>query len=153
MTASSLATTTAGSTIAISAAAPAANTKTGYSALTFTEIGEVSDLGTLGRTYNTVTFSPVASRGVRKIKGSFDDGQMPLKIAHAPGDPGQVILAAALDDDAFYSFELTLQDGTIKYFRAQVSSYPVELGGVDSITMSTVNLEVMSGTIITVLPA
>jgi hypothetical protein len=152
MPASALARTTAGAILAVSAAAPTTNTKTAYAALTFATIGEIEDLGTIGRSYNTVTFSPVATRGVRKIKGSFNDGQMPVKIAYAPGDAGQVIVAAALDDDAFYSFKLTLQDGTIKYFRAQVSSYPVELGGVDSITMSTVNLEIMSGTIITVTP-
>jgi hypothetical protein len=152
MTAATQAFTTAGSVLAISAVAPTTNTKTAYAALTWATIGEIEDLGNVGRVYNTVTFSPISSRAVRKIKGSYNDGQQALKMAYVAGDAGRIIVDAALLDDAFYSFKLTLQDGTIIYYRAQVSSAPIELGGVDSITMSTVNLELKSGTII-IVPA
>lgn len=142
--------TLAGSILSISAAIPATITKTAYVALTFTAVGEIEDFGTVGRVYNTVKFTPVSSRGVRKYKGSFDEGQQALKVGYANGDPGQIIVAAALPDDSFYSFKIALKDGTVLYYQAQVSSAPVEMGSVDSIVMSTINLEVKSGTLVAV---
>lgn len=153
MAGSTEAMTSAGTTLAISATLPTAITKTQYAGLTYTEIGEVTDGGTIGRTYNIVNHNPLKTRGTVKLKGSYDDGTMAIKMAYAPGNAGQALIETALDDDDFYAFKLTLQDGTIKYFEAQVSSAPVEVGTVDTITGSTVNLNVKSGTIITVLPA
>lgn len=153
MAASSIPVTTAGTTIHISAALPAAVTETGYGALSFTEIGEITDGGSVGRTYNTVTHSPIGSRGVVKIKGSFDDGTMTIQMAYAPGNAGQVLVETALDDDAFYSFKVVLQNGTIKFFQAQVTSAPVNIGSVDTVTGSTVNLAIKSGSIVTKHPA
>lgn len=145
--------TTAGSKVYISAAAPAANTATGYAALTWTEIKNLSDVGTWGRVYNIVKFQPVGSRGVLKMKGSYDDGDPVLKAAYTPGDPGQVILAAALDDDDDYSFKVVAQDGTIKYSRAKVTSAPAEFGTADNTLGTTFNLAGKSGSQITVQPA
>lgn len=144
--------TSAGTTIAISAAAPATVTAAGYAALTYTEIGEITDGGAIGRTYNMVDHAPLGKRGKVKIKGSYDDGTMTIQAAYAPGDPGQALVETALDDDDFYSFEVTFQDGTIKYCSAQVTSAPVNVGGVDSITGTTFNLSIKSGSIVTVLP-
>lgn len=145
--------TSAGSELAISAALPATLTKTAYAALTYTDIVEITDLGSTGRTYNIVNHQPLSTRGVVKLKGSFNDGAKTVQAAYAPGDPGQALVATALDDDAFYSFKETLQDGTIKYFQAQVTSAPVNIGTVDSVTGTTFNLEIKSGSIVTALPA
>lgn len=152
MPASTEAFTSAGSVLAISAALPATVTPTGYAALTYTTIGEVTDAGAIGRSYQTVNHNPLATRGTVKLKGSFDDGTMTVQAAYAPGDAGQALVETALDDDDFYSFRLTLQDGTIKYFQAQVMSAPVNVGSVDSITGTTFGLSIKSGTIKTVLP-
>lgn len=153
MAASSTPVTSAGSTLAISANPPATITATGYGALTYTDIGEVTDGGSIGRTYNTVSYNPLATRGTVKLKGSFDDGTMTLQLSYAPGDPGQVLLETALDDDDFYSFELTLQNGTIIYFQAQVNSAPVNVGTTDTITGMTVSLGIKSGSIVKKHPA
>jgi hypothetical protein len=145
--------TSAGTSIAISAALPATVTPTAYAALTYTEIGEITDGGAIGRTYNMVNHSPLATRGVVKLKGSYDDGTMTVQAAYAPGGAGQALVETALDDDDFYSFKVTLQDGTIKFFQAQVTSAPVNIGGVDTVTGTTFNLSIKSGSIKTVLPA
>lgn len=145
--------TSAGTTIAISASTPATIDEAGYSPLTFTDIGEVTDGGEHGRTYNIVTHNPLATRGTVKLKGSFDDGTITLQMAYAPGNAGQALLETALDDDEFYAFEITLQDGTIRYFQAMVSGNPINVGGVDSVTSATATLAIKSGTIVTVLPA
>lgn len=145
--------TAAGTTISISAALPASITKTGYAALAFTEIGEITDGGSVGRTYNIVEHLPLSKRGKVKIKGSFDDGTLTIQAAFAPGDAGQIIVETALDDDDFYSFEIELQDGTKIYFLAQVTSAPVSIGTADSIVGTTFNVSVKSGSIIRSLPA
>lgn len=145
--------TSAGSSLAISATLPVSLTATAYAVPVYTVIGEVTDAGSLGRTYNIVNHNPLATRGTVKIKGSFDDGTMTVQLAYAPGDAGQVLVETALNSDAFYAFRLTLQDGTIKYFQAQVTSAPVNVGTVDQITGLTVNLSIKSGTIVTKLPA
>lgn len=139
--------TSAGTELHISASLPNAITPTAYGALTFTEIGEVTDGGSVGRTYNIVNHQPLGKRGVVKLKGSFDDGNIQVQAAYAPGDSGQLLVQTALDDDAFYSFKFELQDGTIIYFQAQVTSAPVNIGTVDSVTGSTFNLAVKSGSI------
>jgi hypothetical protein len=145
--------TSAGTSLGISATLPTALTATAYAVPVYTPIGEVTDGGALGRTYNIVNHNPLATRGTIKLKGSFDDGTMTVQLAYAPGDAGQVLVETALNSDAFYSFKLTLQDGTIKYFQAQVTSAPVNVGTVDSITGLTVNLSIKSGSIVTKLPA
>lgn len=142
----------AGSELAISAALPATPNAAGFAALTWVDIAEITDLGSTGRTYNIINHQPLATRGVVKLKGSFNDGAKTVQAAYAPGDPGQVLVATALDDDAFYAFRETLQDGTIKYFLAQVTSAPTNVGTVDSITGTTFNLEIKSGSLLTVLP-
>ena len=144
--------TAAGTTIAISAGLPASVTATAYAALSFTTIGEVTDPGALGRTYNTVTHSPLAERGVVKLKGSYNDGTMTLQAAYAPGDSGQALVETAVDDDAYYSFKITFQDGMVKYFQAMVMSAPVTVGSVDAIVSVAIGLEVKSGSIKTVAP-
>jgi len=153
MPASTKVVTSAGSSLAISAAVPATNTSTAYAALTWTPIAQITDLGSTGREYNLVSHQPLAERGVVQLKGSYTDGQKTVQAAYVPGDPGQVIVATALDDDAQYSFKETYQNGTVKYFQAQVTSAPVNVGGTDSITAVTVNLSIKSGSLITVQPA
>lgn len=152
MPASTQVATTAGSFLAVSAAIPASITASAYAALTYTEVKEATDLGEIGRVYNTVEHNPVKTRGKVKLKGSFDDGTQTIQLGWAPGDPGQAILEAALDDDDFYAFCLTHQNGTKKYYLAQVNSLPVNYGGVDNVTGTTVSLGIKSGSIITVNP-
>ena len=140
--AASLAFTSAGTTLSISAAAPATYNAVGFAALTWTEIGEVSDLGEFGRQYNLVTFNTLGNRRTVKRKGSYNDGAIAAQMDRAPSDAGQTILTAAVDSDASYSIKVVLQDGTIFYTTAQVMSYTTNVGNVDQITSATVNLEI-----------
>jgi len=140
--AASLAFTSAGTTLHISAAAPATYTEAGFAALTFTEIGEISDLGEFGRQYNLVTFNALGNRRTVKRKGSYNDGTIAAQMARVPADAGQTILTAAVNSDASYSLKITLQDGTIFYTTAQIMSYTTNVGNVDQITAATVNLEI-----------
>lgn len=134
--------TAAGATLSISASLPGAETATGYGAITYTAIGEVTDIPEFGKTYNLVTHNPLATRKTHKLKGSYNTGSVSLALARDPDDAGQVIAQSALDDDDNYSFELEFSDGSIQYFQAKVMSYTTGLGTVDSIVASTIVLEI-----------
>lgn len=143
--------TSAGTTIEISAALPATYNQATFAALTYTEIGEVSDLGEFGREYNVVKFNPLKDRRTVKRKGSFDDGTVQVQLAKAATDAGQILLKSAVNSDASHSVKIVLQDGTTFYFTAQVSSSTVNVGNVDQITSSTFKLEI-DNDIIEILP-
>ena len=143
--------TSAGTTIEISAALPATYNQATFAALTYTEIGEVSDLGEFGREYNVVKFNPLKDRRTVKRKGSFDDGTVQVQLAKAATDAGQILLKSAVNSDASHSVKIVLQDGTIFYFTAQVASSTVNVGNVDQITSSTFKLEI-DNDIIEILP-
>lgn len=132
----------AGSTIAISAAKPATFDGTGYAALTLTTIGEVTDLGEFGREYNLITHNPIGNRGTVKKKGSFNEGSITLQLALDTDDAGQILAKTASTSDADHSFVITTQNGDKYYFQAQVMSFKTSIGAVDSITSASIMLEI-----------
>ena len=134
--------TSAGTKLHISASAPATYNSTGFAALTWTEIGEISEMGEFGRQYNLVTFNTLGDRRTVKRKGSYNDGTIACQMARVPDDAGQTILVTAVNSDASYSIKVTLQDGTVFYTTAQIMSYTTNIGNVDQITSATVNLEI-----------
>lgn len=134
----------AGTLIAVSAAAPATFNAAGYTALTFSAIGEITDGGAHGRTYAEITHQPIGTRGTAKLKGSFSEGTKTLQLAIDDTDPGQVILKTAVLSDAPFSFKVTYQGGAIDYFQALVMSFEKATAGVDSILSATVQLSLTS---------
>lgn len=134
--------TSAGTKLLISASVAATYNSTGFAALTWTEIGEVSEMGEFGRQYNLVTFNTLGDRRTVKRKGSYNDGTIACQMARVPDDVGQTILTTAVNDDASYSIKIVLQDGTVFYTTAQIMSYTTNIGNVDQITSATVNLEI-----------
>lgn len=133
--------TSAGTTIKVSASAPATFDASGYGALSYTLVGEVTDLGEFGREFTLVTHNPVGSRGTQKLKASFNEGTINLSLGLDTDDAGQILLKTASIADAAYSFEVTTQNGDSYYFQAIVMSFKVNVGSVDSITTATTTLE------------
>lgn len=128
-------------TISVSATLPATFDDTGYAALTFSPIGQVTDWTAGGQVYNVVTSNPIAQRGTDKYKGTFNNGADTITVNRDDDDAGQVIIQAALTSDADQSFEVTYQDGTIDYFTGKVVSFDTVAGGADSIVQKTIQLE------------
>lgn len=140
----SLAMTSAGSKIAVGLPPVGGTSLTTLQAVSYTYIEEVTDIGEFGKSYNLVTHNPLGDRVTIKRKGSINNGTIQLQMAYAPADPGQTLLATAVDSDASYSYRVTLQDNTNFYFTGQAMGRPVQVGGVDSITASTCNIEIDS---------
>lgn len=135
--------TVAGTIIYISATTPETFDQAGYEStdVVFTAIGEITDGGEHGREYALVTHQPIATRGVQKFKGSFNEGTKTIQLALDRDDAGQVIAKAALTSDNDYSFKVAYQGGDIDYFQAKVMSFRKAAGGVDTIRSATLTLE------------
>lgn len=136
--------TTAGSTLKVCASAPATYNSAGYAALTWTAVGEVTDLGEFGREYALVTHNPINTRITQKFKGSYNEGKMSLKIGLDTDDAGQILMKAASTSDSQYFFEVATQNGDKYHFPAMVMSWKVGVGSVDSITAASCDLELTS---------
>lgn len=138
------ASTTAGTTFAVSASLPATYDSTGFAALTYTACGEITDIGEFGKEYQLVTHTPLATRKTEKFKGSYNNGSLALQMASDTNDAGQGLLVTALGSDNSYSVKITHQNGDIDYFTGKVMSYRVAVGGADSIKAATVAIEIDS---------
>ena len=135
--------TAAGTTLAISAGVPATFDDAGFVALSYSPIGEVTDIGgNLGREFDLVTHQPLATRATQKIKGGYNSGSATITMALDEDASGQILCAAALQSDNAYSFKLTRQDGSIRFFRAMVMGFPETYGGVNTIVQRTMTIEV-----------
>lgn len=99
-------------------ASPSAGTKlymggTSAAALltdTYVEIGGIESIPEFGRSYNEVTFTPLADRGVQKYKGSYNDGSVTVPLAKDLSNAGQAALYAARDSDFDYNFKVVAND-------------------------------------------
>jgi hypothetical protein len=133
--------TAAGTSIAISAAAPTAQTAAAYGSLTFTTIGEVTNIsGVLGRQYNNSTHAPLASAQQVNRKASYTLPDTTVECAWDEKDAGQVMVLAGSLSYAIYSFQVTKQDGAKRFFQAQISSFMENIGTVDDKVVGQITL-------------
>lgn len=138
-----------------------------FEAETWTEIGEVEDLGEWGAEGTEITFNSLADSHTRRRKGTIDSGTVALVVARDPSDPGQNKARAAVEDLLPYSFKVELADKptptgtpTTFYFRAPVMSARNQFGTANDLTKTTFNLgidgailEVPASVAITMTPA
>lgn len=133
--------TASGVTLGISLAAPATHDVAGFDALSFEPVGEITNVGEFGKEWATVTHNPLASRGTKKGKGSYNNGTLSPSLALDPSDAGQADMKTALDSDDAAYFAVTLQDGTIYYVVGLVMSFKPNIGGVDDVVTASTNIE------------
>lgn len=135
-----------GAKLSISAALPTTWDKAGFEALTFTELGNVVNLGDWGKTWNETTFEPVSYPEAQVLKTNYNMGNPTVTYAYpneTTYDAGQAIMDAAVDaSNVYYAFKLELQNGVIIYSKALVASTSIAVGGVGDITMVSANLRV-----------
>ncbi len=144
--------TSAGTTFSLSSSLPATEDETGYSALSYTEVGEVTSIPEYGGSYSLVTHEPLGERSVIKRKGSVNHGSMTLQIGKDIDDAGQELLKTAYGEDETYSFKIVLQDGTAQYTQGQVFSFTTNVGSSNQITSISCQIE-LEAAIIEVEPS
>lgn len=136
-----------------------------YQADTFTEVGEIEDLGEFGDTFSSVTFTSLKDGRVRKYKGTADAGDLTLVVGLDNGDAGQAKVALAHKDRSKgdYNIKITLNDGdssatptpiapTTFYMRGKVMNNTVAPGSADNVVRRNITIGINSD-ILEVLPA
>ena len=141
--------TSAGTKIYISAGQPATNDASGYGALTFTEIKEVTDIGSIGAEFGLVTHMPVADPTTYKLKTNSNTGQLALKGARVTTDAGQTLLRTAAASRASHSIKITLANGVNLFVQGLVMGYTTNIAGVANITAFESKVE-LSGDLVEV---
>jgi hypothetical protein len=129
-----------GGFLSVSAAAPITFDAAGYVALTWVEVGEVSEVPEFGAVYSAVTFTPLKTGIVNKFHGELNYGSITIPLGYDSADAGQVILLAALASKDEISFRETRSDGSIRYIRGKVMSFP-RGQSVGSVNMASCNIE------------
>ncbi|MBB4858260.1 hypothetical protein HNO88_001579 [Novosphingobium chloroacetimidivorans] len=134
--------TSAGTTLALSAAAPANYNEAGYEALTFTAIGEISDLGDIpSRVYDIVTWRNIANRGDSKAKGGYTLGTQTITVGIDPDDAGQALVDVATKSDGTYSVKISNPNLGDIYGRALVMGGTRNYGDANTIATRQITLE------------
>ncbi len=134
--------TSAGTKLYISASAPATYDLATIAALSYTEVGELSDLGSFGKKYNLVTFNALGDRKTVKRRGSYNNGTLALKLGSSVTDAGQVLMEAQAELDTSASFKVVTQSGSAYYFSGQVMGWMLEVGSVDQIMGASADIEI-----------
>lgn len=111
-----------------------------YAALTWTQVEEVEDLGEFGDEASEITFTALANRRVRKLKGTFNAGTITVQAGSDPADPGQLAMIAAFASDLDFPFRVVLADqktlagtGTTLYFSGKVMSKRRNVGDAENV--------------------
>lgn len=136
------ASTSAGTTFGLSAAAPATYDPTGFAALTFTLVGGIEKLGGFGAETEVINFQPL-SGPKEKHKGPVDYKQLTPTLAHDKADAGQTLLRTACepDNNALYSTCVTFSNGDKRYSQGRAFSYVETVDGASSLIMASPVIE------------
>lgn len=130
--------TTTGTTIGGSAALPTtydADAITGYGSITFTDIGEVIDVGELAKAYAIINHQSVGRSYPQKLKDTYDIANISLTLGRVSANLGQVLLQTGLNTSASYAFELGLPSGDTGFFTAKIIKAgigPVTSGAIET---------------------
>lgn len=142
--------TAAGSKIYIGSSVVAASISD-YETESYVKIGEVEDLGEFGDEAEEVTFTSLEDRRVRKFKGSFNAGTIPVTAGSDPSDAGQIAMVAAFATDLDYNFKVELNDQitlggdpTILYFHGKVMSKRRNVGQVNNVVRQSFSVGINS---------
>lgn len=136
--------TLAGATFGMTASLPATEDASGYGALSFTTVGNVTDFGSIGAETNLVTYTPVDTAIVNKRKGSKNYGSQSVTVVLDDDDAGQNLFKTAALSQNVYSFCVTKQDGAKYYYKGLIMGFPIQLGTTDDLIQVTVPIEVDS---------
>lgn len=111
-----------GSTLSIVASTPATEDESGYTALSFTEVGNVVSFGELGDESEDIAFDLLKPGRKTHVNGVKDLGEIPVTIEYDRSDAGQVIVRAANNGNTTHTFVMTDTDGDDYYFQGLVAN-------------------------------
>lgn len=116
----------------------------------WTEIGGVTDLGTMGDKAELITSNQLAVARTRKAKGVRNAGSTQIIADFDPADPGQLALLAAEKTKETYAFKMVLADSPVggtpsaRYFVALVMDVTETFSEANNVMKQTSILEIDS---------
>jgi hypothetical protein len=135
-----------GTVVSAASGKPASYDSTGFAALDWEAVGELSELPAYGAEAALATHTPLATGIVAKRRGSLNFGSVTVTMAVSEEDTGQNVLQTAAEapagTDASVSLKVELVNGEIQYFTAQCMSYRVNIANADAITLAECVLEI-----------
>lgn len=141
--------TSAGIVIGCVQGSPASEDSTGYAALTYQTIGEVTNIPDFGATVAEIESKPLATPIVEKFVGSVNFGTVNIEADLDDEDAGQdLAFDAVIPDHAsfgkVFSFEIVYQSGAKRYFQARFFSATESPGSQDSMIGMSMNVGIVS---------
>lgn len=127
--------------------------QTDFTSQTWTQIGEIEGLGSLGDTAGTIDFTGITDARKRVRKGARSAGTMEIVMGIDSADPGQIALIAAEKSSSDFAFKLVLPDApsggtpSERYFIALVLSQSENFDKADSVMKLTASLAVNSNVV------
>lgn len=127
--------------------------KADFASQTWTEIGEIEGLGSVGDTSESIDFTSVTDSRKRIRKGARSAGTMELVMGLDAADPGQLALIAAEKTVHDYAFKLVLNDAPAggtpseRYFVASVMSQSETYDKANNIVKLNASLAVNSNVV------
>lgn len=133
-----------GTCLSVSAAAPATHDAAGFTALTWTQVGELESIGEFTINHATVNFTNLCTGKTSVAKGAEEAVTVAVGVALDRDDAGQTLMTTARKSlTAVYSFKIQEANGDIVYFRAHVMSERITGGsGVNDTKMGGYSLGV-----------
>lgn len=125
--------------------APATYDDTGFAALTYETIGDITSIGTLGGTGQVTEFINLATGLVEKFVGSINYGSCAVSFGKDFLDAGQAFIASAFDgadSRKTCSFVLTTPSGYKLYFTSKVTSDSYDGFEANTVVMGSTTLEI-----------
>ncbi len=147
--------TSTGITLSVVQGEPATIDAAGFAALSFVEVGEVTDYPEYGPNTEVVTHQPLKTGVTEKYAGFTDNGSVAIGMGQDTSDAGQVILRDSqllANKGTNYSVKTEFPNGTIDYYYGGLFSYTTNPGAANSIVSSTVQVEINS-VIVRVVPS
>lgn len=136
--------TLAGTIISVSANIPATYDSSGFTnvGMVYTPVGEVTNLGSHGRTYQDVSFTTLAERGTVHLKGTYDEPETTFEMISDRTNAGQIIMKTASGSDSDFAFKLVYQNGEIDYFLGKVFSFVTNGGDANAVRSVSANIRI-----------
>lgn len=140
-----------GTKISVAIAAPATFDEAGFDALTYSLVGEASEVPAFGAEAALATHVPLALGYTVKRRGSVNYGSVTIPMALSALDAGQAIMKtaglAAPGANSLLSVEVELPNGDKLWFQAETMSFKTNVGNADAIAMAEVTLEISSAVV------
>jgi len=127
--------------------APATFDEAGFGALSFVNIGQVSNIPAFGPTVQVVESNPLATGITEKFVGFVNYGSVALEADYDDEDAGQALVTDAVTttDASFgkdFSFELEYQSGAKRYWVGKFFSATENPGSANSMVSTSMNVEI-----------